>query len=105
MTGEVNGIGGGAVLITESRGKQERTEADGGPASAAPAATDEVTLTEAAARLKALEGQAGDYPVVDTGRVEAVRKALSEGGLQVDDAELAKKLIQMERALGDALKG
>ena len=105
MTGEVNGIGAGAVHITESTRKQEPAEPDGASSQPVPPPSDEVTLTDAATRIKALEGHAGDFPVIDPARVEAVRNALNEGRLQVDSGEVAKKLVRLEKAVLDSLKG
>ena len=67
------------------------------PSSAStPAAADQVSLTASAALLKELEKGIAGLPIVDTGRVEAVQRALATGTFRVDPARTADKLMQLE---------
>ena len=60
------------------------------------AAGDQVSLTASAALLQELEKEIAQLPVVDTGRVESVQRALATGTFQVDPARTADKLLQLE---------
>jgi len=60
------------------------TKAPGG--TGVGASSDQVSLTASASLL----------PVVDTGRVESVQRALATGTFQVDPVRTADKLMQLE---------
>lgn len=64
-----------------------------------PATTDTVSLTDAAARLKSLEAAVASQPVVDTQRVELIKKALAEGTFEINDKKIAEKLQRLEQSL------
>jgi negative regulator of flagellin synthesis FlgM len=66
-----------------------------------PATTDTVSLTDTAARLKSLETGVASLPVVDTQRVEHIKKALADGTYQIDDKKVAEKLQKFEQSLHD----
>jgi negative regulator of flagellin synthesis FlgM len=57
---------------------------------------DHVSLTASAALLQELEKEIARLPVVDTGRVEGVQRALATGTFQIDPARTADKLLQLE---------
>jgi negative regulator of flagellin synthesis FlgM len=60
------------------------------------ASTDQFSLTSSATLLKDLEREIAQLPVVDTGRVENVQRALATGTFQVDPPRVADKLLQLE---------
>lgn len=64
-----------------------------------PATTDTVSLTDAAARLKSLEKTVASLPVVDTHRVEQIKKTLANGTYNIDDKKVASKLQKFEQSL------
>ncbi len=64
--------------------------------SGAGAPTDQVSLTASAALLKELEKEIVQLPVVDTGRVEAVQRAIATATFQIDPPRVADKLLQLE---------
>jgi negative regulator of flagellin synthesis FlgM len=64
----------------------------------AVATTDQVTLTETAAKLQKLEKQLSNLPVVDQDRVDRLQKAIASGEYKVDPAKTAEKLVQFESA-------
>lgn len=66
--------------------------------SNAVATTDQVTLTETAAKLQKLEKQLSNLPVVDQERVDRLQKAIASGEYKVDPAKTAEKLVQFESA-------
>ena len=65
---------------------------------ASTSATDQVTLTETAAKLQKLEKQLSNLPVVDQERVASLQKAIASGEYKVDPAKTAEKLVQFESA-------
>lgn len=64
-----------------------------------PASSDTVMLTDAASRLRNLEKAIGEMPVVDTQRVEDIRRALSEGRYNVDGETVAASMLDFESRL------
>ena len=64
-----------------------------------PAATDTVSLTDAAQRLRELEKSVASLPVVDTQRVDAVKKALADGTYRIKPERIADKMLGFENAL------
>lgn len=61
--------------------------------------SDTVTLTDIAAKLQKLENGLSALPVVDTQRVEAVKRLIDQGSLKLDSARTAEKFIEFERQL------
>ena len=51
--------------------------------SEGPAAADKISLTDAVSRLQKLEQRLADLPVVDSQRVEALKKIIAEGSYNV----------------------
>ena len=70
-------------------------------ASQAPAAKsgDQVTLTSSARSLQKLEEAIAKTPVVDSGKVAAVKQSLNAGTYQVDAGRVADKLLKFESGL------
>jgi negative regulator of flagellin synthesis FlgM len=66
-----------------------------------PASSDTVSLTDTAARLKGLEKTIAALPVVDTHRVEHIKKALANGSYAIDDKKVAEKFNDFEQSLSD----
>lgn len=67
---------------------------------AAVAATDTVRLTGDAVNLHQLDKTLASIPVVDQGRVAAIKQALAEGRYQLDPAAIADRLGHFEWQLG-----
>jgi negative regulator of flagellin synthesis FlgM len=61
--------------------------------------TQNVSLTDTAAKLRQLEAQIANQPVVDTQRVESVKKAISDGSFKVDSHRVADKMAEFENLL------
>ena len=72
--------------------EQKRKQSSSGPGQ-------EVSLTDTAARLQRLEAQIANQPVVDTQRVESVKKAIADGSFNVDAKRIAEKLADFESQL------
>jgi negative regulator of flagellin synthesis FlgM len=80
------------------QGDTKRPQQQGSAQGAATSATDQVTLTETAAKLQKLEKQLSNLPVVDQERVAHLQKAIASGEYKVDPAKTAEKLVQFETA-------
>lgn len=61
---------------------------------------DQVSLTSSAALLTELEKEIAALPVVDSGRVEGVQRALATGTFQINPAQTADKLLTLELLIG-----
>lgn len=82
----------------------DRQDSDGRPAPTAtdggtPPQNDRVELTEAVRRLAALESSIRDLPVVDSQRVEALRRAIERGEYAIDPAQLSDRLLDLDDKL------
>jgi len=77
------------------------TEKQNDAAAKAPAAKsgDQVTLTSSARSLQKLEEAIAKTPVVDSGKVAAVKQSLNAGTYQVDAGRVADKLLTFESGL------
>ena len=64
--------------------------------------TDTVSLSENAVQLGKLENAVATAPVVDTQRVEQLKKAINDGSYVADPAKIADKLMQFESLLKPA---
>lgn len=64
-----------------------------------PSTVDTVSLTDTAARLRNLENNLAQLPVVDSQRVETMRQAIENGTYQSDAKRTASKLAEFERQL------
>lgn len=67
--------------------------------SAQTRSQDAVSLTEQAKQLGKLQQSMSQSPVVDQQRVQALRKAISEGQYKVDPDKLAKAMATLEQDL------
>lgn len=63
------------------------------------AQSDNVKLTDTAAKLRALEVKIASQPVVDTQRVESVKKAISDGTYKINVNRTAGKMAAFESLL------
>ena len=59
-------------------------------------AIDSVSLSDTAARLQKLETTIAQLPVVDTQRVEDIRKAIASGEYEVNPVNIADKLLDFD---------
>lgn len=108
MASEINGIrpGSATTPVTGEQGNlrtgaRENSGAQPqapqpGPAGAARAATDSVSLSQGAQALKALEERIQKLPEVDEKRVAQIKAALESGQYRVDDLVVADKLLNLD---------
>ncbi len=93
----------------QNNGEGGRVKAQHGESPAATrredtaASTDTINLTDTAQRLRDLEKSVANQPVVDTQRVDTVKKALADGTYQVRPERVADKLVGFENALSGKL--
>ncbi len=60
---------------------------------------DQVSLTDSAARLRELENEVSQLPVVDAKRVAEVQRSIAVGSYQVNPGEVADKMMAIEKNL------
>jgi negative regulator of flagellin synthesis FlgM len=76
----------------------DKSQSDGSAAASAPSA-DHVTLTDSARSLQKIEEAVAKTPVVDAGKVAAVKQAISSGTYKIDAGRVAGKILKYERGL------
>ena len=86
------GSGGNAVVTDKSQG-------EGSAAAATAKGGDHVTLTDSARRLQRIEEAVAKTPVVNAGKVAAVKQSIGAGTYKIDPGRIADKLIKYERGL------
>jgi negative regulator of flagellin synthesis FlgM len=91
QSGGVRGVPGGAP--------RPRAEV------ASEAASDRLSLTEAAASIKNVETKLAQTPIVDSGRVERIREAIADGSYEINPHRVADRLLQFEFMLSSVDPG
>jgi negative regulator of flagellin synthesis FlgM len=86
------GSGSNTVVADKSQG-------EGTAAAATAQSGDHVTLTDSARTLQRIEEAVAKTPVVNAGKVAAVKQAIGAGTYKIDPARVADKLIKYERGL------
>lgn len=84
-------IGGGVVT--------DKSQSEGSAAAATAQTGDHVTLTDSARSLQKIEEAVAKTPVVNAGKVAAVKQAISSGTYTVDPSRVADKMLKYERGL------
>lgn len=85
----------GAVSSDASAGKKPATPP---AATGSHGAKEKVTLTDTAQQLARLSQEAAAGPVVDEGKVQALRAAIESGAYQPDPVAIADALLRFEQA-------
>lgn len=100
MANDISGINSSRSQHTNDRGvtnkKSESSEASSRPSGNESSGRDKVSLTDTAARLKALEEQLAVQPEIDRDRVGDVQNAISNGKYKVDPERVADKMMNFE---------
>ena len=100
MANEINGLNSNKTQTASDRHvqniKRDSSKAASGPAASSTASSDKVSLTDTAAKLKALEKQLASEPEVDQQRVSNVSDALNKGQYKVDPDRIAGKMMDFE---------
>ncbi len=106
MVTELNGSISSAASGTNPQ-QSQKLKQTGQPATGAttakPAAdADSVILTGAASKLQELSKLTAETPVVDSDRVAQIRQALADGSYQINDGQIADKLLSFESSLASS---
>jgi len=101
MTIEINGLPGKPL---PSAGEGSQVAPNGHRPSAAAntsvaAKDDQVSLTDSAARLRELENEVSQLPMVDSKRVAEVQRSIATGGFQVNPSEVAENMLTLDKGL------
>ena len=100
MANDISGINSSRSQHTSDRNvtskKNESTDSGSRTSSAESSGRDKVSLTDTAARLKALEEQLTSQPEIDRDRVSDVQNAISKGKYKVDAQRVADKMMNFE---------
>jgi negative regulator of flagellin synthesis FlgM len=102
MTIEIGGVPGKHVQDSGDKSSVSATTTKGGnqkaPAAKPGAGNDTVSLTSSAMQLRALEDRIADLPVVDVQKVSDVQRAMATGTLELNEADAAENLLEMEKS-------
>jgi len=97
MANDISGINSSR---TQQAGERSvagaKKESQGSSSSATSSSADKVSLTDTAARLKALEHQLSQQPEVDSKRVSSMQDAISNGDYKIDPERIADKMMDFE---------
>ena len=88
-------------LETANTGAAARAGTERSSTVGATAAADSLRLTGEAEGLKALERELGTSPAgIDVAKVQAVRAAIADGSYRIDAAQIASRMIDLDKQLG-----
>ena len=109
MISEIKGLQNNAVKgPSSSNHALEQTENKAAPAenkqnqTSSPAAP-EVSLTDTATKLREMEAKIANQPIVDTQKVESIKKAISDGTYTVNAKRTADKMAEFESLLSSKI--
>lgn len=91
----INTKEGGASLHVIQSKKPPAQQQDTGKSST----LDTVSLTDTAALLQRMETTIANASVVDTQRVEDIRKAIANGSFEINTTRVAEKMLSLEARL------
>ena len=97
----VKGPGAGSHAVEQTENKAARTENKENQSSSSSA--HEVSLTDTSTKLRELEAKIANQPVVDTQKVETVKKAISDGTYKVNAKRTAEKMAEFESLLSSKI--
>jgi len=102
----INGLNGQGAPRTNDGGKVSvargnESQARNGTEGSTQAASDSVSLTDTAARLRSLEASLAEMPEVDNERVAAIQQAIEDGSYQVNAERIADKILNFEASFGE----
>ena len=99
----VNEIKGAPVNLvqTSPNSQSNRLANESGDQQSNPnsGSRSEVTITNTAETLRALEAEIQKQPVVDTQRVQAVKQAIFDGTFNLDSERTAQKMAEFENLM------
>jgi len=89
---------------SQIQARQNQGQQQGQTPSVAATGADTVSFTDTATRLKALEQQLANQPVVDKNRVDAIKRDIASGTFRVDANRVAEKMLNLEGMIGGPAK-
>ncbi len=99
----INEIKGSPVNVVQnlSNSQTDRLQSESGNRQSEGDSTDksDVTITTTAEKLRALEAEIQSQPVVDTQRVQAIKKSIFDGTFNFDSGRTADKMAEFENLL------
>ena len=104
MTDKISGIST-AEPVAKPEGSNsngavtDKSQGEGSAAAAAAKTGDHVTLTDSARSLQKIEEAVAKTPVVNSGKVAAVKQAIGSGTYKIDAGRVADKLLKYESGL------
>ncbi len=101
MTIEIGGVPGKLIQDAGDKSSVSATRNNGQTAPATTSSSggdDKVSLTSSAMKLRELEGRIADLPVVDVQRVSDVQRAMATGTLELNEADAAENLLEIEKS-------
>jgi len=104
MANEISGLHQAALQPAQSRPVALAPVSGQASSSHGPAATDTVTLTDAARLMQRLEAAVAKSPQVDGARVDHIKQQIANGAYQVDPHQLAKQVAQFEAGGGSTTR-
>ena len=103
MTEKINGQGFRPTDLTGStrrpEGSSEATGAAGKTSGGTSSTGDTVNISASSILLSDLQSAIAAIPVVDAGRVDALKQAITSGAYEVDSLAVADNMIRLEREL------
>lgn len=91
-------VGDRAVSSVKKSDDSKNTSEAG---NATSSSMDKVTLTDTAAKLKALESELTNQPMVDDSKVQNMQSSIQNGSYKMDPERIADKMINFESAFND----
>ncbi len=62
-----------------------------------------MSLTDTAAKLRELEVKIANQPIVDTQKVENIKKAIADGTYRINVSRTAEKMVEFESLLSSKI--
>lgn len=102
MANDISGIDSSRTQQAGERNVSGAKKESTSSTSSSPTSSgaDKISLTDTAARLKALEHQLTKQSEIDDNRVSNVQEAISNGNYKVDPERVADKMISFEASFG-----
>lgn len=102
MANEINPVNSAPINLTSTRGEGRavaNSDKNSTAESARSTATDQVSLTNTADKLQALESSLAKEPVVDKQRVQEIKNEIESGQFKINTKSIVNNLISLENSL------
>ena len=94
-TSDISGIRSGGRIETERKDKSSDTSS-ASVDSPARAVSDSVEFSTTAQQLSSLQDDLASIDTVDMGKVDEIRRAISNGSYKIDAQKIAESLLALE---------